>query len=83
MAHSHYLLHIPSLPSLSASLTSQTPSLPVRRLHPKTHSYHAPSHATLSSFKPLHFALSGALSLGLLFGGSFRYLYFRFFLMLQ
>ncbi|BAT95304.1 thylakoid lumenal 15.0 kDa protein 2, chloroplastic [Vigna umbellata] len=69
MAHSHYLHHIPSLPSLSASLTPQTPSLPVRRLQLKTLSYHAPSHATFSSFKPLHFALSGALSLGLLFGG--------------
>jgi len=78
MAHSHYLLHIPSLSSLSASLTIQTPSLPVSRSQPKTLSYRVPSHATFNSFKPLHFALSGALSLGLLFGGNFRYPSFPF-----
>ncbi|CAJ1968588.1 unnamed protein product [Sphenostylis stenocarpa] len=73
MAHSQYLLHIPLLSSLSSSLTSPTPSLPVRTLQTKTLSYHVPSHGTFKStpwhFKPLNFALSGALSIGLLFGG--------------
>ncbi|NP_001401890.1 thylakoid lumenal 15.0 kDa protein 2, chloroplastic isoform X2 [Glycine soja] len=72
MAHSHYLLHIPSLSSLSASLTSPPRSLlPVRTLQPKTLSCRVPSFPTRTPwhFKPLHFALSGALSLGLLFGG--------------
>ncbi|RDX60668.1 Thylakoid lumenal 15.0 kDa protein 2, chloroplastic, partial [Mucuna pruriens] len=76
-SHSHHLLHIPSL---SASLTSQTQtrSLPVRTLLCKTlscrlSSFSTSSHNTSNSTpwhtKPLHFALSGALSLGFLFGG--------------
>ncbi|KAK8468068.1 hypothetical protein PHAVU_007G219800 [Phaseolus vulgaris] len=73
MPHSHYLLHTPFLSSLSPSLTTHTPSLPLPRLQPKTLSYHLPSpttfNSTTSHFKPLHFALSGALSLGVLFGG--------------
>ncbi|TKY52956.1 Thylakoid lumenal 15.0 kDa protein 2 [Spatholobus suberectus] len=78
MANNHYLLHIPSLSSLSASLTSSTRSLPVRTLLPKTLSSHlssfpASSHSASNSIpwhsKSFHFALSGALSLGLLFGG--------------
>ncbi|KAK7267716.1 hypothetical protein RIF29_20394 [Crotalaria pallida] len=76
----HYLLRIPS-----SSLTFPTASCPVRTLPPKTLSshYYLPTFPTSSSYKyntsnswvtkihykPLHFALSGALSLALFFGG--------------
>ncbi|KAK7392465.1 hypothetical protein VNO78_20904 [Psophocarpus tetragonolobus] len=77
--HSHYLLHIPSLSS-SPYLTSSARSLSVQTLQPKTLSCrvssfptsscsYTTSHSTPCHSKPLHFALSGALSLGLLFGG--------------
>ncbi|XP_061368772.1 thylakoid lumenal 15.0 kDa protein 2, chloroplastic [Gastrolobium bilobum] len=79
MAHYHYLLNIPSSSSLSVSLTSPNLSPPLRTLLPKTLSCHFPtsSHKTSNSTnwvtkfhsKPFHLALSGALSLGLLFGG--------------
>ncbi|XP_027366270.1 thylakoid lumenal 15.0 kDa protein 2, chloroplastic [Abrus precatorius] len=71
MAHFGYL-NIPSSSlSLSASLTSPTRSLPktvschLSSFPPS--SQHISNHNILS--KPFHFALSGALSLGLLFGG--------------
>ncbi|KAK7277520.1 hypothetical protein RJT34_22534 [Clitoria ternatea] len=68
MSNYRYLLHIPSS-SLCASLTSPIPSLPLK---PKTQSCRLSSFPTSSRnilSKPFHFALSGALSLGLLFGG--------------
>lgn len=85
MAHYHYLLHNPSSSLSVASLTLSKRSPPVRKLlHPKTvscqchlSSFPTPSsHNTWKSWltkihsKPLHFALSGALSLVLLFGGT-------------
>ncbi|KAK7345532.1 hypothetical protein VNO77_16136 [Canavalia gladiata] len=75
MAYYHYPLHIPSSSSSSLSL-SPTRSLPVRTLPSKTLSFHhsslpASSHINTCNIlsKPFRFAVSGALSLGLLFGG--------------
>lgn len=83
MAHYHYLLHNPPSSLSVPSLTLLKNSPPIRTLLlPKTLSCHlSSSHNTLKSTtsyscltkihsKPLHFALSGALSLVLLFGGT-------------
>ncbi|KAL2323227.1 hypothetical protein Fmac_027606 [Flemingia macrophylla] len=64
MSHSHYLhLHIPSLSSLPVR-TLQPPKTVSCRL-----STSSPSRRRTWQSKPLHLALNGALSLGLLFGG--------------
>nr|AFK45260.1 unknown [Lotus japonicus] len=84
VAHHHYLLYIP-IPSPSPSLSvSQYRSIPFRTSLPNTLSSHLSSFPTTSSLnkhntsnsitkihsKPLQFALSGALSLVLLLGGT-------------
>lgn len=85
MAHYHYLLHNPSSPLISLPSPPHGSPSARTLLQPKTLSCHlssshnntysssnstTPWWHTKTHSKPLQFALSGALSLGLLFGGT-------------